>query len=140
MIYLNKYKLVLIGGLILLIYLLNLKHDFDEVDNNGIEKVGYVLSYNTRGSSGPYLIYAYYVDNVKYTNMIVAGGDVKQSHKEKYYIVKYLKEKPHKSILYLNNEIRDSLRIAKFKEQKLISRQMEIDEVRRKQLDRIKNN
>lgn len=130
----KKYKVVFLIGLFLLVYWGKLKYDFSKIVNNGTIGICYVISYNTRGKSGPYLKYIYYINNEKLINSVTTNGKVQSYQKGKYYRIKYLKDNPSESVLYLDKQITDSITIAKFKVDMLRSKELEIEAIRDKQL------
>ncbi len=133
--FVQKYKVLITVFALLIIYGVKVEFDKNQIIREGVFDIGYVNFYSSGiPNSGPYLKYIYYINDKKYDNMVTTEGDVKPNNEGRYYRIKYLKDDPSESILYLDKQITDSIAIAKFKEDMLRSNELEIEAIRSKLL------
>lgn len=72
--------------------------------------VGKTLEYKFADGFKDCIEYKYFVDSLKYIGCVINDSNI-STVKNKFYKVKYSKENPEISELYLTNEIKDSTKI-----------------------------
>ncbi|WP_157208251.1 hypothetical protein [Mariniflexile maritimum] len=132
----QKYKIVIIVVGILGFMLVRGKYFNNRIEKEGVSSIGYVYDINWGGNTSPFLYYTYYVNDEKHKNIKNSESfeNLDDRYVKKYYRIKYLKDNPKKSIMYLDKRITDSLLINEFIESTKRSRKKEIETVRKEQL------
>jgi hypothetical protein len=110
----NKYAKIakIIFAIAVIVFLLYKSYgDKYHLSSNNIE---YTIAKTTRYSGGrgmqSYINYIYFIDNKEYKNTIRRDYDFKDPL-NKYYVIKYSKDKPEVSELDLSQEVTDALKI-----------------------------
>lgn len=110
----NKNIQLFIGmGIILIFVLFNsvrLRKNEKKINETGLSTVGKVIDKDFTGKMFG-IKYSYFVNSKYYTGVKQTNGA--KNYMYKFYIIKYVKENPEISEIYLNEEVTDSIEIVK---------------------------
>ncbi len=106
----KKLVKIIFGIFIIFMIYRFVEHKYFINSDDTEETIAKTIEYSGSGGTRRFIRYRYFVDNKKYERAIRRDYDLKDPL-NKYYIVKYSKDKPKVSELDLSQEVTDTLKI-----------------------------